>query len=220
MNPIEEVSYVALNHKFRAARVFADSITAVTFRLKLFCAPNRSAHPDLTTAGHLGAISMKALMFWLDYALNDNTILLDPTTEAGNNIFYAGLDNQILFTPSPPDDFVLSRVIHSKISAITRNNVTIGTLVLSSSDSEWSERYWSGTEYALPDDYLGAGLVHEAPWWKRPTLDTLDFRVEDYTPEEIEELKSLPDPLAQFEEELRKDQQEEAEIISDIWDKQ
>lgn len=220
MNTIEEVSYVALNHKFRATRVFADSITAVEFRLKLFCSPNRGAHPELSTAGHLGAISMQALMFWLDYALNDGTVLLDPNTEAGNNIFYAGLDNQMIFTPSPPDDFVLSRVIHSKICAITRGNVSIGSLMLTSSDSEWSERYWDSTEYALPDQYIDDELVHTEPWWKRPTLDTIDFRVADYSDEELEELRNMPDPLEQFEAELRKEQAEEAEIISDIWDRE
>lgn len=217
MSPIEEVSYVALNHKFRATRVFADSITAVSYRLKVFCSPNRGAHPELATAGHLGAISMQALMYWMDYALNENTIFLDPNSEAGSSIFYTGLDNQMIFTPTPPDDFVLSRVIHSKICAITRGNVSVGALMLSSSDSEWSERYWDSTEYALPDSYIDAELVHSEPWWNRGTLDTIDFRVEDYSPEEIEELKNMPDPLEQFEAELRKEQQEEAEIITDIW---
>lgn len=217
MNPIEEVSYVALNHKFRATRVFGDSITAVSYRLKLFCSPNRAAHPEVTTAGHLGAISLQALMFWMDHALNDNTVFLDPNTEVGSNIFYSGLDNQLIFTPSAPDDFVISRVLHSKICAITRGNVSIGNIMISSSDSEWSERYWSSDEYALPESYIDAELVHDEPWWRRPTLDTMDFRVEDYTTEEVAELRTMPDPLAEFEAELLKEQQEEAEIISDIW---
>ena len=217
MTPIEDISHVALNHKFRAVRVFEDSLTAVSFRLKLFCSPNRGAHPDLTTAGHLAASSMQVLMCWLDHALNDNTIILDPNSEAGNAIFYSGLNNPIMFTPSDPDDFVISRVLHSKICAITQGHLSVGSLMLSSSDSEWSERYWNSTDHALPDSYLEGELMHDTPWWKRSTIDTIDYRVEDYTDEELEELRNTQDPLAQIQEDLLEQHKGEAEIIQGIW---
>lgn len=218
MHGLNEVSYVALQHHFQGIRVYEDSMFPVNFQLKLFCGPNRGCAPTVQQAGHVSAISYQVLLFWIHNIMND-VLFLDPTTDLGRNLYFA-TDNKIIHTPGRPDDFLITRLLHSKFNAITRGNVNIGTLMFTSSDTDYCERYWTGNEYALPGvDYLGEEAAHSTPWWERPSIDTLDILREDLSDEEFEDLENIADPLADYEKQLQEEEpQDEAEVI-EIWQK-
>lgn len=216
---VNDVSCVALSHKFRGIRVYEDSLCAVNFRLKLFCGPSRECAPTIQQAGHLSAISYQVLLYWIENILDD-VVFLDPTTELGHSIYYS-VDNKIFHTPGQPDDFLLARLLHSKMRAITHGNVEVGSMMLSSSDTGHTERWWTSNEYALPDlTYLGDGKpVHPTPWWERPTIDTMDVLEEELEEEELKNLRELADPLAEYEKALLEEEAAEAEIIDNLWNK-
>ena len=206
-------TYLTLNHSFFAVRVMGYRMVPVQFDLRVSCVP--VAHSDLThsAAGHRAAVTYQLIKCWMEEMLS-NATLADPTTELGEQLSCV-CDSHVLFTPGAPDDFVLVRLIHSKCAAIARDRVQILSAALSSSDTDHSERVWTGTEYGLPGiEYAGCPTVHSVPWWQRPTIDVWDHCVR-----EGEQPADHSDPLEILESELSRHWQacEPAEIIDNIW---
>ncbi len=215
-------TYVVLNHTFTGVRVFDYTITPVTFKLKIHCGVPDEFSPSIKKAEDKASVSFQVLKLWLHNMLDEVTIC-NPTSELGDFLL-AMSESKIMTTPGEPDDNVLTRLLHSKISAIAKGNLEIVKLVLVSSDTENTERHWTGTDYLLPGiDYMEEDTVHKTPWWTRSSIDIADLHREAFTAEEISQMLSDDDVLLEYEKTLLEDLAEtravssEAEIIEDVW---
>ena len=228
MNGLTDNTYIAVNHVFRAVRVFKNDIVPVKFHLKFFCNPNMQRDISFAEATARGGAAYQLVVFWLNNIV-DQIVIANPQNDLGFFIYQIS-ESKTMFTPGEPDDNVLARVLHSKIRAVSKGNLEVGGLILQSDDTYNTERYWEGTDYLLPGiEYAGKDVVHAVPWWERSSIDTAEFFVEDHNEDEIQEILTFEDPLADFEKaifsELSADNEMdeadfgEAEIIDDIWRK-
>lgn len=222
MTGLTDNTYIAINHSFNAIRLFKNTFTPTKFHLKIYCNPH--IRPGLTYEESVrrGGASYQIALFWLQNVL-DNVMIVNPCESIGDFIYHVA-DNSVMFTPGEPDDNILARLIHCKIGAISKGNLELGGIIIRSEDTYNTERYWEGTDYLLPDSsYTGKEIIHAEPWWMRPVIDIAEFYKEDQSEEEIDEILNSPDVLADFEQSIldegAEDEDSEAEIIEDIWNR-
>lgn len=219
----EFTSFVVMTHEFHAVRIMGDRITPVRFTLKLSLMPvaNPSISPELMGAkAGLGFHKLKA---WCDSILYDVIIMNhhSPLSDA----IEENMENVTLYTPGEPDDFILSAILHSKASQLTKGYLELDILSITSSDTFGVERYYRCTDgqYNLPGiEYVGEESLHTVPWWQRDGLDTVDFpksKVDD--PAGV--LAVLEESNKAFDDAImgiNSDDIEEAEIVVvDTWKK-
>lgn len=213
------------NHTFDAIRADGYYLTPTEITLNINCQPKSINGVDLEGSSHRASASFHVMKTWIKSML-DEVIIVEPTSELGEILRYTS-DNKILYSPKNTDDFTLCRLIHSKCSAITQNNMTIDTITVSSSDGGNCDRHWSGTHYRLPGvDYMGAPIIHDQPWWCRASIDISDILVSEVPENEHHSnVVDISDPLSELESEILRniqdtfggDGKQQAEIIKDIW---
>lgn len=211
---------LALNCEAWVIRTVGYVLTPVQLQVRALCTPAVTDSDQLQLAGHRSAVAVQLMHYWLTEML-PHTVIVNPLSEMGEQLMYT-CDNRVMLTPGTPDDFLLVRLLHSKLSAIARSHVQVHSVTVKTSDTGHSERIWSSTEYALPQsDYMGSDIVHSVPWWQRASIDICDILVKDAQQQgdNVEDLVNLTDPLAVLEAELDKhfSDSEPAEIIDNIW---
>jgi hypothetical protein len=217
-----ENTYLVINHTFAGVRVFDYTITPVKFKLQIHCGvPDKDSQGSHTTQER-ASVSFQVLKLWLHNMLDEVTIC-NPTRDIGDFLLDMS-ESKIMTTPGEPDDNVLARLLHSKVSVIAKGNLEIVKLILISSDTHNTERHWTGTNYLLPGvEYMEEPTLHKTPWWTRNSIDISDLHKESFTAEEISQLLNDDDMLCEYENTLLEDLAEsressgEAEIIEDVW---
>lgn len=213
------------NHTFDAIRVDNYYLIPTEITVSINCQPQSINGVDLEGSSHRASASFHVMQTWLKTMLDD-VIIVEPTTEMGEILRYTS-DNKVLYSPKNTDDFTLCRLLHSKCSAITQNNMIIHAITISSSDTRNCDRHWSGTRYGLPGaDYMGSEIAHDEPWWKRPCIDISDVLLSELPKNENHpNVVDISNSLSQLENEILQEIQEQfgsddnqqAEIIRDIW---
>lgn len=212
------------NHTFAAIRANDYYLTPTEISLSINCQPKSINGVDLEGSSHRASASFHVMQTWIKSML-DEVIIIDPTTEMGEMLRYTS-DNKVLYSPKNTDDFTLCRLIHSKCSVITQGNMSIDVITISSADMGSCDRHWSGTHYRLPGvDYLGSPIIHDEPWWRRPSIDISDTLVSEVPESEQNNILDISDPLSELEGEILRniqetfgsDDKQQAEIIQDIW---
>lgn len=213
------------NHTFSAIRVQKYYLVPTEITLSINCEPRSINGADLEGSSHRASASFHVMRTWIKTML-DNVIIVEPTSEMGDILRHTA-DNKVLYCPRNTDDFMLCRLLHSKCSAITQNNLMIHDITISSADEEDCDRHWAGSRYGLPGaDYLGAPIVHDKPWWERASIDINDRTVSEVPDtEENNKVLDLSNSLTELEgeilraiqEECGSDDNQQAEIIQDIW---
>lgn len=215
-------TYIVLKREFTAIRVFEYSMTPVTFTLKIECSLPHNKTKTPSEQIKQSSVAHQLINIWLANVLDD-VVVVDPTTEMGEFLL-ATTENNIMTTPGNPDDNVLARLIHSKLSTIAKGNIHISKLVLVSSDTDHTERHWTGTDYLLPESSYKDDdeTVHSDPWWKRYSFEVSDYLSSDLDEDTKAELLAAQGVLEQYEQKLSGElfvNDNEAEILEDIWKK-
>jgi len=140
-------------------------------------------------------ISMSKCRFWIDnifsrciafYKGNTDAakILLD---ENGNNLS----SNHLMITPMEPTDDHIACLLQSKLSALSNDQFTFGSVkVRSDSANGLIFRFLGDSDDVLPSmkEWIGERTYFEEPWWKRDDVSTLDV-----IPSEDADLNDKPD---------------------------
>lgn len=99
----------------------------------------------------------------------DNVIIFDASSEE-DSIICDLLSNDKMFCPGKPTDDLIARMLHSKISQITKDIFLIGKFTLSTNDSSYKFTFQPG-DYSIPNliaEYLpGVTTIHNTAWWYR-----------------------------------------------------
>lgn len=222
---MDTIASFTFNHTFGAIRVYKYYLTPTEITVSINCEPRCVNGADIEGASHRASASFHVMRTWIKTML-ENVIIADPKSEMGDILRHVS-DNKVMYCPKGTDDFMLCRLLHSKCSAITQNNLIIHSIVISSTDEEDCDRNWSGTNYCLPNsNYLGEPIIHDKPWWERASIDINDkLKSEVPDSEEQNKVLDLSNSLTELEGEILRAIQEEfgdednqqAEIIQDIW---
>jgi len=216
-------SYIIIPHTFTASRVYIEDndmprITAASITLKIACSPLDNDDLKTEDLGNRAVIGFQRLKVWLDAILQE-VILIDVNSELLES-FQDVVSNMIMYVPGQTADSMLSILLHSKISAITRNMLDIHAVSLSASDTYGIERLYRNLhpngEYPLPGiEYFDGDTHHDKPWWVRPTIDICEYQKD----EEEDVILFDPDPLAEIGKEYLTKGQEADIIVFDAWKK-
>lgn len=220
----EHKAFIVLPHKFSAIRVFDEPevgahLTATDITLKFSCTPIDETH-DASAKAMIGYQRLRA---WLE-AVMQNIIIIDVDSPMIGAI-HGGVSNIMMYTPGRTDDALLTILLHSKASAITKDLLNIHTMWMTSTDTENSERYYRNTDndYGLPgieyfndrinsDDSLSS---NKRPWWQRSTVDICE-----YAQENGENVTWFDvDPLLDIGKEYLTEATEADIIVFDAWKK-
>ena len=220
----EHESYIVIPHTFQANRVYIDDdeiprMTAATITLKIACS---IMNDDSLTTEELGSramIGFQRLKIWLEAVLND-VVLIDVNSELLESL-QDSIANFIMYVPGQPDDSMLAVLLHSKISAITKNMLDVHTISLTATDTFGIERIYRNLsptkQYPLPGiEYFDGDTHHTAPWWDRPTIDVCEY-AKDEDGETVVLFEN--DPLAEIGKEYLTSSQEADIIVFDAWKK-
>lgn len=222
----EHNSFIVLPHTFSAIRAFDDEseeqpthLTSTTIKVKFSCTPIG----DGKDAGEKAMIGYQRLRTWLD-AVMRNIIIIDVASPM-LPVLFERVSNLMLMMPGRSDDALLAELLHSKAAAITKELLNIHSIWLTSSDTEYSERYYRNEDgdYSLPGiEYYDKRLYNEGiessntqPWWERPTVDICE-----YAQEEGENVVWFEvDPLLDIGKEYLTKETEADIIVFDSWKK-
>jgi len=221
----EHESFIIIPHVFTASRVYIEDndmprITAATITLKIACSPLNDDSLTTKEVGNRAIIGFQRLKVWLDAILNE-IILIDVNSELLDS-FQEVVSNMIMYVPGQPDDSMLSVLLHSKISAITKNMLDIHSVSLVATDTFGIERLYRNLDpdnkYPLPGiEYFDGDTYHDKPWWCRPTIDICEYQKEDE--DEGTVILFDTDPLAEIGKEYLTNEHEADIIVFDAWKK-
>lgn len=226
----EYKSFLVIPHTFSAIRVFEDeekithmSATAIT--LKISCSPIDDGTMTPKEMGQKAIIGFQRLRAWLEAVLN-NIIIID----AGSPIMEMmrkQVANLMLFTPGAADDSLLAVMFHSKAKSITADLMEIHSIIIASTDTENTERYYRcldgnyelpGIEYyndlPMNKDFIA---INDIPWWERQTIDICEYARLDNDDEQI--ICFETDPLSEIGKEYLINDEEADIIVFDAWKK-
>lgn len=224
----EHESFIIIPHTFSANRVYAEDehsrISAATITLKIACGPVETESMPLDERGKRAGIGFQRLRIWMD-AILTNIVVIDVES-ALLDTFIDNIANSVMFIPGQPDDSRVSVVLHSKISAITKDLLEIHSVSLTATDTENIERNYRNLDpankYPLPGiEYLKGTYyekpMHDKPWWERPTVDVCEYTKEEDSEDGGAVLWFEDDPLAEIGKEYLTNGQEADIIVFDLW---
>ena len=217
----EHESYIIIPHTFSATRAYNEEndmpcLTAATITLKIACGVMNDDSLSTSELGNRAVIGFQRLKIWLE-AILEGIIIIDVNSELLESL-QETVTNNMMYVPGQPDDSMLAVLLHSKISAITRNMLDIHSISLTASDTFGIERIYRNlspdNEYPLPDiTYFDGDTQHKTPWWTRPTVDICEYTIDD----EDEVIIFEADPLSEIGKEYLTSGKEADIIVFDAW---
>ena len=219
----EHESYIIIPHTFTATRVYIEEddmprMTAATITLKIACGVLDDDSLSGEELGNRAVIGFQRLKVWLE-AILEGIVIIDVNSDLLDALQESVINN-MMYVPGQPDDSMLAVLLHSKISAITKNMLDVHAVSLTASDTFGIERVYRNLSpektYPLPDiSYFDGETQHTVPWWQRPTVDICEYQKDD---EETIILFDV-DPLSEIGKEYLTSTEEADIIVFDAWKK-
>ena len=107
-------------------------------------------------------------------------------THKAATIDMMNVKNKIVVFPFVPTSDIIAMCLHSKLNAIADPHVEVIAVNIGSqiTSPKMSYTYSDPTYPALPNlkDWVGTEkYYYDKPWWKRPTVETRDYEVDEKT---------------------------------------
>lgn len=115
------------------------------------------------------SLAIAKIRRWFDNVLRDCIAI--KISEETNVELFSTLNNNLMFCPDEPHDFLLLLLIHAKINAIGDSIVSVIHSELTSDTSDGFGSYYEGDPRdLLPslEEWAGLKTFFSAPWWARP----------------------------------------------------
>jgi hypothetical protein len=196
-------NYMTLEYEFTGIRIQEGFLTPVDWKLTVnLIAPEKKGRTKEESEYNAGVIYQK-LYFWLDTNL-PHVALIDVNNE--DDLYIANLSSNItMYCPANPGDDVVIQLLHSKLTALSGNELMVGEVHLKGSDTSLQYTFdCPDGEYTLPPttiDYYSEGTARdEIPWWSRDDGFCFEFiRPDDSETSKEEFFKDIVDPMKEFE---------------------
>ena len=113
---------------------------------------------------------------WFDLVLTDSVAFSTKTDLPLNTI--ETLENQLMFCPDDPFDFLLLVLIHSKVNAIGDGTIFASrTEIMSNLGDGFGNWYDGQSPNMLPtaEEWFGPKRYYDKPWWHRSDGSMIDM---------------------------------------------
>jgi hypothetical protein len=193
---------MTFNFKFRASRLQSTYITPVNFTVSVDIVIPDEKTKTKEQLEKDSFTSLQKISFLFENIL-DNVIIADVLNLEDLEVCNS-LSNDVLFCPGSASDDIIARLLHAKVTALSTNVFTVGKMVVSADDTQYSFTLQPmANDNILPKttaEYLdGVTLQHNIPWWNRN--DGFIYEIIMPVNEESSEIEDeLPiDPFIQFD---------------------
>lgn len=185
-------------HKFMGIRYSDEKLIPCEWTLTVNMAgPEVLDRTDIEEQTKSSSVMYQKLIFWMESALDECLVsCIGEVADVGG--FY---NVKVMLPGVVPSDDVFMQTIHSKLSAIAGEDMTIAHMTLFSSDTKTTYNYHHSGEYDLPpqEEFLGDYAYHDKPWWERADVDTFDIP-KDHA--QIDEIMNGRNALDDFEDHI------------------
>lgn len=199
-------NYMTLEYDFSGIRLQESALTPVDWKLSVDLVALEKKNKKVEDQEYQAGLTYQKIYFWLETNM-PNIIVVDVGNK--DDFFIANLSsNLVMHCPGNPGDDLLIQLIHSKISALSIPDLTVGEMRLKGSDTSLQYTFGGNEEESsLPlktDEYYTAGKPrHATPWWNRKDGFCFEFAVHP-DPEVNEKFsQDIVDPLDEFQKILQ-----------------
>ena len=172
-----------MNVRFRIIRILENHIVSGDCDLEMDIDISPSADPAQAKN------RLKSMKLWMDKFL-DGCVAFGVNTEV-DTTFLEQISNNVMMCPDDPHDYLLTILIHSKLSAIGAGDIRISRTKLMTDAGEGFSNTVEGTaEEWLPniEEWMGPRYFWSAPWWNRA-----DSSMTDLIPAADDDLEKKPE---------------------------
>jgi hypothetical protein len=194
---------MTLEYTFTGIRLQESSLTPVDWVLTVNLIAQGKKGRTQEDSEYRAGVTYQRLYFWLDTNL-PNIIMVDVNKE--DDLYIANLSSNImLYCPDNPGDDTIIQLLHSKLSMLAGEELTVGEIHLKGSDTSLQYTYdCQDGNYSLPattaDYYLEGTARDDIPWWARDDGFCFEFiRPTDVEITDEELFKDISDPMDEFE---------------------
>lgn len=194
-------NYMTFSFNFKASRLqelfIIPTIFNVTFEVVIVDDKNKSKE-DIEKKSF---IELQKINYFFETVL-DNIIIFD-SSDTEDTMVCDLLSNDKMVCPGKPTDDLIARLLHSKLSQITKDIFFIGKLTLSTNDAPYTFTF-QPPDYNLPKlvfEYLpDVKCAHKSAWWNRNDGFTYEIIMPDeFSDSEEKFLATIEDPMAEFD---------------------
>jgi hypothetical protein len=195
-------NHMSLEYNFTGIRILSGCLIPVDWHVSVDLVALDRKNKLKDDAELNASITYQKLFFWMDTNL-PGIVAVDVTDE--DDLYLANLSSNIMmYCPAEPYDDVIARLLHSKLSALSEENLIVGEIRIKGSDMSVQYSYDVDiTGYDLPSstaDYYTEGAARDSkPWWARNDGFSFEFIKPLDTGMSDEDLfKDIVDPLDEF----------------------
>lgn len=194
-------NHMTLDYEFTGIRLQNGYMTPVDWTLKInLIAPGKKgkAKQDIE---HSAGLAYQKLYFWLETNM-PNILVVDVTNE--DDFYISNLSSNLtLFCPGNPGDDMLIRLLHSKMSALSGDDLIVSEVIIKGSDTSLQYTYdCEDGNYDLPEEveeYCPGGVKRDiSPWWTRDDGFCFEFIRPEGEEDEKEVFEGIVDPMSEF----------------------
>jgi hypothetical protein len=117
---------------------------------------------------------------WLDEVFDGSIVL--PMNRGFDPVAFAGIKNNLVFSPDDPYDIVMQVLVHAKLTAIGKGLVGIERSHVATDTSNGFGTWFDGDpNELLPSqaEWMGDRCYFPLPWWHRSDGSTIDIIASD-----------------------------------------
>lgn len=196
-------NHMTLDYEFTGIRLQGSYLTPVDWTLKVNLIASEKKGKTKQDIESAASLAYQKLYFWLETNM-PSIVVVDVTSE--DDLYLSNLTSNItMFCPGNPGDDMLVKLLHSKLSALSGNELIVSEITLKGSDTSLHYTYdCEDGDYGLPattEEYCPVGIRRdEQPWWSRDDGFCLEFiRSEEDKVEDRDKLfEGVVDPMTEF----------------------
>ncbi len=196
-------SYMTLEYEFTGIRLQEGHLTPVDWKLTVNLIASMKKGKSKADAEYKAGVLYQKLYFWLETNL-PGILFVDVNNE--DDLYIANLSSNItMYCPDNPSDDMIVQLLHSKLSALSGQELTVGEIHLKGSDTSLQYTFdCPDGDYTMPtttaEYYTEGSARDEFPWWTRNDGFCFEFvRPGDTEITDEELFKDIIDPMDDFE---------------------
>lgn len=195
-------NHMTLDYEYTGIRLQDGFLTPVTWKLDVNLIASEHKSQTKQDVENKAGLAYQKLYFWLETNL-PGIVAVNATNE--DDLYLANLtSNIVMLCPGNPGDDILIKLLHSKLSALSGNDLILSEITLRGSDTSLHYTYdCEDGDYGLPantSDYCPESIIRDKePWWTRDDGFCTEFlRPMEEKEQGEDSFSDIVDPMTEF----------------------
>lgn len=194
-------NHMTLDYEFAGIRIQNGYMTPVDWTLKVNLIASDKKGKSKQDIENNAGLAYQKLYFWLETNM-PSIVAVDVTNE--EDLYLSNLcANITMYCPGNPGDDMIVRLLHSKLSSLSANDLVVSEITLKGSDTALHYTFdCEDGNYDLPsatEEYCTTGIKRDtSPWWLRDDGFCFEFIRPEEDKNEKDLFSGITDPMSEF----------------------